>query len=71
MICVINGGCDFCLISADLNEVMAVSDSLIVMFEGKIVAYFKNAKDVSANELGFYMLGTKIQSEEEIKEASK
>ena len=50
---------------------MAVSDSLIVMFEGKIVAYFKNAKDVSANELGFYMLGTKKQSEEEIKEASK
>ncbi len=66
-----NNGAAILLISADLNEVMAVSDSLIVMFEGKIVAYFKNAKDVSANELGFYMLGTKKQSEEEIKEASK
>ena len=66
-----NNGAAILLISADLNEVMAVSDSLIVMFEGKIVAYFKSAKDVSANELGFYMLGTKKQSEEEIKEASK
>ena len=66
-----NNGAAILLISADLNEVMAVSDSLIVMFEGKIVAYFKNAKDVSANELGFYMLGTKKQSEEEIKEAIK
>ncbi|MCI5723395.1 MAG: ABC transporter ATP-binding protein [Erysipelotrichaceae bacterium] len=66
-----NDGAAILLISADLNEVMSVSDSLIVMYEGKIVAYFKNAKDVTANELGFYMLGTKKQSAEEIMEASK
>lgn len=64
-----NQGAAILLVSADLNEVMSVSDSLIVMYEGEIVAYFKKASEVSANELGLYMLGTKSQSEEEIRRA--
>ncbi|EIV99401.1 LOW QUALITY PROTEIN: ATPase component of uncharacterized ABC-type transporter [Thermoanaerobacter siderophilus SR4] len=55
------------LISADLNEVMELSDSLIVMFGGEIVAYFEDASKVTEEELGAYMLGLKKQSLEEIR----
>lgn len=54
------------LISADLNEVMEVSDSLMVMHNGKISAYFRDAEKVTEDELGEYMLGVKTMSEEEI-----
>lgn len=57
------------LISADLNEVMQLSDSLIVLFNGEIVAYFEQADAVSEKELGLYMLGLKRQTEAEIVEA--
>lgn len=57
------------LISADLAEVMSLSDSLIVMHGGKINAYFKDVKKLTEEELGFYMLGVKHMSEEEIREA--
>jgi len=55
------------LVSADINEVMEVSDSLIVMYEGCIAAYFENIKDVTEENLGLYMLGIKKMSEDEIK----
>lgn len=55
------------LVSADLNEVMDISDSLIVMYGGEIVAYFEDASAVDEMELGTYMLGIKRQSEEEIR----
>jgi len=54
------------LISADLNEVMELSDSLIVMCEGKIAAYYPDSTDVTEEELGEYMLGLKKMSPEEI-----
>jgi len=57
------------LVSADLNEVMEVSDRLIVMYEGQIVAHFDHAKEVSEKELGLYMLGVKRQDEESLKRA--
>ena len=57
------------LISADLAEVMSLSDSLIVMHGGKINAYFPNIKELTEEELGFYMLGVKHMSEEEIRGA--
>jgi len=46
------------LISADLSEIMRLSDSLIVMYDGKIVAYFENPEQVSEQELGLCMLGS-------------
>lgn len=55
------------LSSADINEVLNVSDSLIVFYNGKISAYFKDASEVTENELGLYMLGIKSMSEEEIR----
>ncbi|WP_142414004.1 ABC transporter ATP-binding protein [Hathewaya massiliensis] len=57
------------LISADLNEVLELSDSLIVMYGGEITAYFEDASKVTEEELGFYMLGVKKQSPEEIRRA--
>ena len=54
------------LFSADLTELISVSDSIIVMYEGEIVAYFPDAKMVDEQILGEYMLGLKKQSVEEI-----
>lgn len=54
------------LISADLNEVMELSDSLIVMCEGEIAAYYEDSSDVTEEELGEYMLGLKKMSAEQI-----
>lgn len=52
--------------SADLNEVLGLSDSLAVFYNGKIVAYFEDASTLTEEELGLYMLGVKSQSIEEI-----
>jgi len=61
-------GCAVLLVSADLNEVMELSDSLIVMYNGRIAGYFDDGKwdDVM---MGEYMLGLKSQSDEEIRRA--
>ncbi len=56
------------LISADLNEVMKLSDSLMVFNSGRIVAYFKDTEGLNDIMLGEYMLGIKEQSPEEIME---
>jgi hypothetical protein len=45
---------------------MELSDSLIVMYGGKITAYIEDASSISEEELGLYMLGLKTQSAEEI-----
>ena len=54
--------------SADLAEIMELSDSLIVLYEGEIVAYFKDVNGVTEEELGEYMLGIKKQPQERIRE---
>ena len=54
------------LLSADLGEVMNLSDSLFVMYGGEIVAYFNDLTNVTEDELGYYMLGVKKMSKEEI-----
>ncbi len=54
------------LISADLTEIIEVSDSIAVMCEGQIVAYLNNQVHVSEEELGEYMLGLKVQTPQEI-----
>ena len=47
-----NSGKAILLISADLNEVMSLSDRLLVMFDGKIVGHFNDLKNVTEKELG-------------------
>lgn len=54
------------LVSADLGEVMNLSDSLIVMFGGEIVAYFDDISSLTEEELGFYMLGVKRMTSQQI-----
>lgn len=56
------------LVSADLNEVMELSDSLIVMHGGQIAAYFEDTSKLTDEEMGRYMLGIDKQSPEQIKE---
>ncbi|MBQ7724179.1 MAG: ABC transporter ATP-binding protein [Lachnospiraceae bacterium] len=55
------------LVSADLAEVMELSDSLIVMHDGKIAAYFEDTTTLTDEEMGEYMLGLKEQTPEEIR----
>lgn len=55
------------LVSADLTEVMDLSDSLIVFYNGRIAAYFEDASKLNEHELGLYMLGVKHQSEDEVR----
>ncbi len=57
------------LVSADLNEILELSDALMVMHEGQICAYFPDASQVTEVELGQYMLGVSRQRDEQIKEA--
>ena len=54
------------LVSADLVEVMDLSDRIITMFEGEITGVFPDASTVEEEELGYYMLGVKRQSKKEM-----
>ena len=51
------------LVSLELDEVMNVSDRILVMYEGGIVAEV-DAKDATEHELGLYMSGARRQSME-------
>ncbi|MBR4462764.1 MAG: ABC transporter ATP-binding protein [Erysipelotrichaceae bacterium] len=48
------------LVSFDLEEVMGVSDRIIVFYEGEVVANVR-PEDITVNELGLYMAGSKRQ----------
>ena len=46
------------LISLELDEVMDVSDRILVMYEGRLVGQF-DPKKITVEELGLYMAGAK------------
>ncbi len=50
------------LVSLELDEVMNVSDRILVMYEGEIVGEF-DPKKVTVEELGLYMAGAKRKGE--------
>ncbi len=50
-------GCAILLISADLNEILSLSDRIAVMYEGRIVATRK-AAETNERELGLLMTGS-------------
>ncbi len=54
------------LVSADLQEVMKLSDRIMVMYEGEIVAVLPNTPDLTEDKLGLYMLGAERQPAEEL-----
>lgn len=55
------------LISADLNEVLELGDSTLVMHNGKINGFFPDTSKLTEEELGYYMLGVKSQGEEDVR----
>ncbi len=59
-------GAAILLFSADLAEVMQVSDRILVFHGGQIVAHIPKVDEIDENLLGEYMLGIRKQSAEEI-----
>lgn len=49
------------LVSADLNELIELSDRILVIYHGEVVAELDNHIKVDEKELGLYMLGIKRQ----------
>ncbi len=52
------------LASADLDEILKLSTRVVVIYNGEIVAHFQEMSEVSAEDLGPYMLG--VQREEAV-----
>ena len=48
------------LVSADLDELLRLSDRVLVMFGGRIVANIRNTPDVTPTSLGPFMLGLEV-----------
>ncbi len=51
------------MISSDLKEIYDLTQSVIVLFEGEIVAKISAITKVNEEELGRYMLGLERQTE--------
>ena len=61
-----NNGKAVLLVSLELDEVMSLSDRILVMYEGEIVGEL-DPKSTTTQELGLYMAGAKRQGKEENK----
>lgn len=57
------------LVSSDLYEILNLSDRILVMFNGGLSAVFPDVRGLTEMDLGFYMLGVKMQSEDELARA--
>ncbi len=57
-----NEGTGILLFSSDLDEIFALSDTIWVMYEGKIVCKTK-PQNITKEELGLYMAGSKAMEE--------
>ena len=56
------------LVSLELDEVLSLSDRILVMYEGELVGELKS-KETTPEELGLYMSGAKRQGREEGQDA--
>lgn len=65
-----DNGAAVLLSSADLSELMALSDRFLVFYHGEIVAALENDESVTPEALGAYMLGLERQTPEQIKAVS-
>ena len=61
-----DAGAAVLLSSADLHELLALSDRLLVFYRGRIVAAFLNREDLTPETLGRYMLGLAEQAPDEM-----
>lgn len=62
-------GSSILLVSADLAEILKLSDVLAVMYEGEIVAFFENTEGLNEEKLGLYMLGIERHTPDQIRKA--
>lgn len=58
-------GAAIMLTSADLTELLALSDRVIVLYQGRLVAAFDDVAKLTPEVLGTYMLGSREQPEVE------
>lgn len=54
------------LITRELDEALSLADTIIVLYDGLISACFNQVNGLLESDLGFYMLGVRRQSDEEI-----
>ena len=54
------------LLSSDLTELKALSDRIIVVYQGRVVGVIDHVKGATEEELGLYMLGLKQDPEEKL-----
>ena len=59
-----DNGAGVLLVSLELDEVMNVSDRILVVYEGEIVGEL-DPKNTTVQELGLYMSGAKRNTEKE------
>ena len=51
-------GCAILLVSADLDEVLRLSDRVITLYEGRVTGQFEAGK-IDKMEIGYYMTGNR------------
>ena len=54
------------LISADIDEILALSDRIIVMYEGRISGEVVNDENLTDEKLGMLMLGGESDAKSEV-----
>ena len=64
-----NEGCAILLSSADLDEIFRLSDRIVTMYEGRITGEFR-ADEITKEEIGYYMTGSRRKEAEEAHEAA-
>jgi simple sugar transport system ATP-binding protein len=52
------------LVSAELSEIMSLSDRIGVLYNGELVAVLDNTEQLTDQEIGYYMLGIKKKEKE-------
>ena len=50
------------LISSNLDEILSLADTVVVMYRGRIVASLTNTREVTKELIGEYMLGLRDDS---------
>jgi simple sugar transport system ATP-binding protein len=50
------------LISSNLDEILSLADTVVVMFRGRIAATLANTREVTRELIGEYMIGLKDDS---------
>ena len=64
-----NEGCAILLSSADLDEIFRLSDRIVTMYEGRITGEFR-ADEITKEEIGYYMTGSRRKEAEQAHEAA-